>query len=108
MGRVFNFNAGPAMLPDEVLLKAQSELLNWHGTGMSIMELSHRGSEFKEVVEKTEADFRELMEIPKNYRVLFVAGGASTQFAMVPLNLMGNKKNADYIDTGVWSKKAIA
>lgn len=108
MRKVFNFSAGPAMLPEEVLLKAQAEMLDWHGTGMSIMELSHRGPEFKEVAEKAEADLRELMSIPDHYQILFVAGGATTQFAMVPLNLLGDKGTADYIDTGVWSKKAIA
>ncbi len=107
MKRVFNFSAGPAMLPEEVLLQAQAEMLDWQGTGMSIMEVSHRGPEFKTVAEQTEADLRELMSIPSNYHVLFIAGGASTQFSMVPLNLMGEKKTADYIDTGIWSKKAI-
>lgn len=107
MKRVFNFSAGPAMLPEDVLLQAQAEMLDWHNTGMSIMELGHRGPEFKEVAEQAEADLRELMSIPKNYEVLFVAGGASTQFAMVPLNLMGQNKTADYVDTGIWSKKAI-
>jgi len=107
MRRVFNFSAGPAMLPEEVLLQAQAEMLDWQGTGMSIMELGHRGPEFKEVAEQAEADLRELMSIPKNYHVLFIAGGASTQFAMVPLNLMGQNKQADYVDTGIWSKKAI-
>lgn len=107
MKRVFNFSAGPAMLPEEVLLQAQAEMLDWNDTGMSIMELGHRGPEFKEVAERAEADLRELMSIPKNYQVLFIAGGASTQFAMVPLNLMGQNKIADYVDTGIWSKKAI-
>lgn len=108
MRKVFNFSAGPAMLPEEVLLQAQADMLDWHGTGMSIMELGHRGPEFKEVAEQAEADLRELMSIPKNYQVFFLAGGGSTQFAMVPLNLFGEKKSADYVDTGVWSKKAIA
>lgn len=108
MRNVFNFNAGPAMLPEEVLLQAQAEMLDWHGTGMSIMEIGHRGPEFKEVAEQAEADLRELMAIPKHYRVLFLAGGATTQFAMVPMNLFNGKNTADYIDTGVWSKKAIA
>jgi phosphoserine aminotransferase len=108
MRRVFNFSAGPAMMPEEVLLQAQKEMLDWHGTGMSIMELGHRGSEFKQIVEQSEADLRELMGIPSNYRVLFIAGGATTQFAMVPLNLFRYKKMADYIDTGIWSRKAIA
>lgn len=107
MRRVFNFSAGPAMLPEEVLLQAQAEMLDWQGTGMSIMELGHRGPEFKEVAEQAEADLRELLSIPKNYHVLFIAGGASTQFAMVPLNLMAQNKQADYVDTGIWSKKAI-
>lgn len=107
MRKVFNFGAGPAMMPEEVLLQAQAEMLDWHGTGMSIMELGHRGLEFKEIAEQSEADLRELMSIPDNYHVLFLAGGASTQFSMVPLNLLGDKKNMDYIDTGIWSKKAI-
>jgi len=107
MNRVFNFNAGPAMLPEEVLQQAQAEMLDWHDTGMSIMELGHRGPEFKQVAEQAEADLRELMAVPKNYHILFIAGGASTHFAMVPLNLLGQKKMADYIDTGIWSKKAI-
>ncbi len=107
MKRVFNFSAGPAMLPEEVLLKAQAEMLDWRGMGMSIMELGHRGPEFKEVAEQAEADLRELMSIPDHYHVLFLPGGASTQFSMVPLNLMVDKKTADYIDTGIWSKKAI-
>jgi phosphoserine aminotransferase len=108
MRKVFNFNAGPAMLPEEVMLQAQSEFLDWHGTGMSIMELGHRGPEFQAVASQTEADLRELMNIPKNYHVFFLPGGATAQFAMVPLNLFGKKKVADYVDTGVWSKKAIA
>jgi phosphoserine aminotransferase len=108
MNRVYNFSAGPAMLPDEVLKQAQEELLDWHGIGMSIMELGHRGPEFKTVADQSEADLRELMNIPKNYEVLFLAGGATTHFAMVPMNLFGGtKKAADYIDTGIWSKKAI-
>lgn len=107
MKRVFNFNPGPAMLPEEVLLQAQAEMLDWRGTGMSVMEIGHRTPEFQGVAEQAEADLRELLSIPKNYRVLFLAGGASTQFAMVPLNLMTRSKNADYIDTGIWSKKAI-
>lgn len=108
MRKVINFNAGPGMLPEEVLLQAQEEMLDWHGTGMSIMELGHRGPEFQEVAKQTEVDLRELMAIPKNYQVFFLPGGATAQFAMVPLNLFGTNKTADYIDTGVWSKKAIA
>ncbi len=109
MRKVWNFNAGPAMLPEDVLLQAQKEMLDWHATGMSIMELGHRGPEFKIVAESAEADLRELMNIPENYHVLFLPGGASAQFAMVPINLFDEKKRkADYIDTGIWSKKAIA
>jgi phosphoserine aminotransferase len=107
MRKVYNFSAGPAMLPEEVLLQAQAEMLDWRGTGMSIMELGHRGPEFKIIAEQAEADLRELMAIPKNYHVLFLAGGATTQFAMVPINLFDGKKSADYVDTGIWSKKAI-
>lgn len=108
MQRIYNFSAGPAMLPEEVLEQAQSELLNWNHTGMSVMEHSHRGKEFVELLEKAEADLRELLSVPSNYHVLFLAGGASTQFSMAPLNLLGEKKNADYIETGQWSEKAIA
>lgn len=107
MRKVYNFSAGPGMLPEEVLLIAQREMLDWHGTGMSIMELGHRGVDFTHVAEQAEADLRELMAIPKHYHVLFLAGGASTQFAMVPLNLLSKHKKADYVDTGIWSKKAI-
>lgn len=107
MRKVFNFNAGPAMLAEEVLRQAQEEMLDWHGTGMSIMELGHRGAEFKVVAEQAEADLRELLSIPKNYHVLFLPGGATAQFAMVPINFMTHNKNADYIDTGIWSKKAL-
>ncbi|HTM63225.1 MAG TPA: 3-phosphoserine/phosphohydroxythreonine transaminase [Gammaproteobacteria bacterium] len=107
MRRVYNFSAGPGMLPEEVMLRAQKEFQDWNGTGMSIMELGHRGPEFQGVAEKAEADLRELMNIPKNYHVLFLTGGASAQFAMVPLNLMSKRKKADYVDTGIWSKKAI-
>ncbi len=107
MRKVFNFGAGPGMLAEDVLKQAQAEILDWHGTGMSIMELGHRGPEFSKVAEQAEVDLRELMSIPKNYHVLFLAGGATTQFAMVPINLLVKNKNADYIDTGIWSKKAI-
>src|SRR3990167_9599460 len=107
MRKVINFSAGPCMLPEEVLLQAQAEMLDWQGTGMSIMELGHRGEEFKTIADQSEADLRVLMSIPKNYHVFFVAGGASTQFAMVPLNLFGKHKKADNVDTGIWSKKAI-
>jgi phosphoserine aminotransferase len=107
MTRIFNFSAGPAVLPEEVLKQAQAELLDWHGSGMSVMEMSHRGKEFIAIAEKAEADLRELMSIPANYKVLFLQGGASAQFAMVPMNLLRGKKSADYINTGEWSKKAI-
>ena len=107
MRKVINFNAGPAMLPEEVLLTAQAEMLDWHGTGMSIMEIGHRDPEFKSIADQTEADLRELMSIPKNYHVMFIPGGATAQFAMVPINLLGTKLKADYVDTGIWSKKAI-
>lgn len=108
MGRVFNFSAGPATLPEPVLEIAQNELLDFKGTGMSVMEISHRSAAFTEVIEKAEADLRTLMNIPENYKVLFLQGGASSQFAMVPLNLLSSNKKADYINTGQWSKKAIA
>jgi phosphoserine aminotransferase len=108
MTRVFNFSAGPAALPTEVLEQAQAEMLDWNGSGMSVMEMSHRGKEFMSIAEQAEADLRELMAIPDNYKVLFLQGGASSQFAMVPLNLAGDKTSADYINTGAWSKKAIA
>ncbi len=107
MRKVYNFAPGPALLPEEVLLQAQQELLNWHNTGMSVMEISHRGKEFAEVVAQTEADVRELLNLPKNYQVLFTTGGATAQFAMVPMNFIGKKKTADYVNTGIWSEKAI-
>lgn len=108
MARVFNFSAGPAALPEAVLERAQNEILEWHGSGMSVMEMSHRGKDFMSIAAKAEADLRELMQIPANYKVLFLQGGASSQFAMVPMNLLGDKTSADYINTGSWSKKAIA
>ncbi len=108
MTRVYNFSAGPAMLPEEVLRQARDEMLDWHGTGMSVMEMSHRGKQFMSIARQAEADLRELMAIPENYRVLFLQGGASLQFAMVPLNLMRGPGKADYVLTGSWSKKAIA
>jgi phosphoserine aminotransferase len=107
MTRVFNFSAGPAVLPEAVLQRAREELLDWHGSGMSVMEMSHRGKEFIAIAEKAEADLRELLGIPANYKVLFLQGGATAQFAMVPLNLLRGKKSADYVNTGEWSKKAI-
>ncbi len=108
MPRNFNFSAGPAMLPTAVIERAQQEMLDWNGSGMSTMEMSHRGKEYMSIATKAEADLREVMAIPDNYKVLFLQGGASSQFAMIPLNLMGDKKSADYINTGMWSKKAIA
>lgn len=108
MSRVFNFSAGPACLPEEVLKTAQQEMLDWHGTGMSVMEMSHRGKDYISIADKAEADLREIMNIPSNYKVLFLQGGASSQFAAVPINLMGSNRKADYILTGQWSKKAIA
>ena len=94
MTRVFNFSAGPAMLPTEVLERAQAEMLDWNGSGMSVMEMSHRGKEYMSIAEKAEADLRKLMAIPANYKVLFLQGGASSQFAMVPVNLLNGKKAA--------------
>lgn len=108
MTRVFNFSAGPAMLPAEVLARAQAEMLDWNGSGMSVMEMSHRGKEFMSIAEKSEADLRKLMGIPGNYKVLFLQGGASSQFSMVPINLLNGKSSADYLLTGQWSKKAIS
>ncbi len=108
MSRVFNFSAGPAMLPQAVLEKAQQEILDWQGSGTSVMEMSHRGKEFMSIATQAETDLRELMGISDEYAVLFLQGGASSQFAAVPLNLSGNEKTADYINTGAWSKKAIA
>jgi len=107
MARVFNFSAGPAMLPAEVLERAREEMLDWNGTGMSVMEMSHRGKDFVSIAEKAEADLRELMNIPSNYKLLFLQGGASSQFAAVPLNLKRDKVSADYLNTGHWSEKAI-
>jgi phosphoserine aminotransferase len=96
------------MLPEDVIKKAASEMVDWRGSGMSVMEMSHRGKEFVSIAEKAEADFRDIMSIPGNYKVLFLQGGASSQFAMVPMNLLRGKDKADYINTGSWSKKAIA
>ncbi|HEB54792.1 MAG TPA: 3-phosphoserine/phosphohydroxythreonine transaminase [Gammaproteobacteria bacterium] len=108
MSRVFNFSAGPAMLPEDVLKQAQAEMTDWQGSGMSVMEMSHRGKEFMSIAEKASADLREIMAIPDSYEILFLQGGASCQFAMVPMNLLRGKSSADYINTGAWSKKAIA
>ena len=106
--RVFNFSAGPATLPAAVLEEMRAELLDWRGSGMSVMEISHRSREFLEVAQEAEADLRDLLSIPANYRVLFLQGGASAQFSFVPMNLAGAASTVDYIDTGHWSKKAIA
>ncbi|NOY62034.1 MAG: 3-phosphoserine/phosphohydroxythreonine transaminase [Gammaproteobacteria bacterium] len=108
MSRVYNFSAGPAMLPQEVLQQAQQEMSDWQGSGMSVMEMSHRSKEFISIATQAEADLRELLAIPANYKVLFLQGGASSQFAMAPLNLLCGKTSADYFNTGMWSKKAIA
>jgi len=108
MARVFNFSAGPAMLPQAVIEQARDEMLDWNGTGMSVMEMSHRGKEYMSIAEKAEADLREVMNIPSNYKVLFLQGGASSQFAMIPMNLLRGGNKADYILTGSWGKKAIA
>ncbi len=108
MARVFNFSAGPAVLPEAVLQRARDELVDWQDCGMSVMEMSHRGKEFMSIAAQAEADLREIMSIPSNYKVLFLQGGASSQFAMIPMNLLRGKKSADYINTGAWSKKAIS
>jgi len=108
MTRVFNFSAGPGMLPQAVLEKAQQEFMDWNGTGMNVMEMSHRGKEFMSIAEKAEADLRALMAIPDNYKVLFLQGGASQQFTAIPMNLLKGHTRVDYFNTGQWSKKAIA
>ncbi|MBY5961400.1 3-phosphoserine/phosphohydroxythreonine transaminase [Marinobacter nauticus] len=108
MSRAFNFCAGPATLPEAVLKQAQSEMLDWRGTGMSVMEMSHRSDEFVAIAEAAEKDLRELAGISDDYAVLFMQGGASSQFSTIPLNLLGDKTSADYVNTGIWSKKAIA
>jgi len=107
MQRVFNFSAGPAVLPEPVLERAAAEMLDWHDSGMSVMEMSHRGKEFMAIYAQAEADLRELLAIPKNYKVLFLQGGAAAQFSVVPMNLLRGKDRADYVLTGYWSKKAI-
>ena len=105
MARVYNFSAGPAVLPEEVLKEAAAEMLDYRGTGMSVMEMSHRSKSYETIIEDAESDLRDLLHIPENYKVLFLQGGGSTQFAMVPMNLMKNRV-ADYIITGQWAKKA--
>lgn len=104
---VYNFGAGPAMLPAPVLERAREELCDWRGTGMSVMEVSHRSPEFVELAARTEADLRAIMGIPADYRVLFLQGGAVAQFALIPMNLLGDRTRADYLRTGLWSAKAI-
>ncbi|HEY5760250.1 MAG TPA: 3-phosphoserine/phosphohydroxythreonine transaminase [Steroidobacter sp.] len=106
--RVYNFSPGPAVLPQEVLEQAREEMLDWHGTGMSVMEMSHRGKAFISIAEQAEADLRELLAVPKNYKVLFLQGGAMGQFAGVPMNLSKPGDTVDYVNTGAWSKKAIS
>jgi len=105
--RVFNFSAGPAVLPEPVLTTAAAEMLDWHGSGMSVMEMSHRGKEFISIYEKAQADLRELLSIPASYKVLFLQGGAIAENAIIPMNLLGGKSTADYVDTGEWSRKSI-
>jgi phosphoserine aminotransferase len=107
MSRIFNFSAGPAMLPAEVLARAGDEMLDWRGSGMGVMEMSHRGKEFIGIHAEAEKDLRELLAIPASYKVLFLQGGATLQFAQIPMNLLRGKGKADYVNTGEWSKKAI-
>ena len=106
MSRVYNFSAGPAVMPEEVLREAADEMLDYKGTGMSVMEMSHRSKAFENIINEAEQDLRDLMQIPDNYKVLFMQGGAHLQFAAIPMNLMKNKV-ADYIITGQWAKKAF-
>ena len=105
MKRVYNFSAGPAVLPEEVLQEAAQEMLDYKGTGMGVMEMSHRSKTYQAIIDEAEQDLRDLLNIPDNYKVLFLQGGASQQFAMIPMNLMKNRV-ADYIITGQWAKKA--
>lgn len=107
MARIYNFSAGPAMLPEEVLKEAAEEMLDYRGCGMSVMEMSHRSKVYQQIIDEAEADLRQLVGIPENYKVLFLQGGATLQFGMIPMNLMTVNKKADYINTGVWTKKAI-
>ena len=107
-GRAWNFSAGPSALPDAVIERAQSELPNWRGTGLSVMEMSHRSAEFIGVAERAEALLRELFAVPADYTVLFLQGGATLQYSMVPFNLLRGKRGADYFRTGLWSEKAVA
>ena len=108
MSRVYNFAAGPSIVPEPVLERARDELLEWHGAGVSVLEMSHRGKEFVSIAEKAEADLRDLLAIPTDYKVLFLPGGATGQFAAVALNLLRGKQKVAYVDTGIWSQKAIS
>src|SRR5438046_2552720 len=105
--RVFNFSAGPAVMPEDVLRTAAAEMLDWHGSGMSVMEMSHRGKEFISIYDKAQADLRGLLKIPANYKILFLQGGAIAENAIVPMNLLLGRSTADYVNTGEWSKKSI-
>jgi phosphoserine aminotransferase len=107
MSRIYNFSAGPAVLPEEVLARAGDEMLDWRGSGMCVMEMSHRGKEFISIAAEAERDFRDLLAVPDNYKVLFLQGGATQQFAQVPMNLLAGRDKADYVVTGEWSKKAV-
>jgi len=107
MSRIFNFSAGPAVLPEEVLSRAGDEMLDWRGTGMCVMEMSHRGKEFMSIAAEAEKDLRELLAVPSNYKLLFLQGGATLQFAQIPMNLLAGRSKADYVVTGEWSKKAV-
>jgi len=106
--RIFNFGAGPAAMPVEVLERAKWELVNWHDAGMSVMEMSHRGKEFVAIAAQAEADLRKLLAVPADYKVLFLQGGATMHFSAVPMNLLGAAKSADYVNTGEWAKKAMS
>ena len=106
--RTFNFSAGPAVLPESVLQRAADEMLDWHGSGMSVMEMSHRSKMYTDIYDRAVADLRELMDIPEDYEVLFLQGGATTHFALLPMNLAAAGQRADYLVTGAWSKKAAA
>jgi phosphoserine aminotransferase len=108
MDRVFNFSAGPSVLPEKVLQIASSEMLNYHGSGQSVMEMSHRSNTYQEIIDTCEANLRKVMNIPENYKVLFLQGGAASQFGMVPMNLMNKNNKADFVVTGQWAKKAFA
>ena len=107
MTRVFNFSAGPAALPEPVLREAAEEMLDWHGSGMSVMEMSHRGKEFLGIHAEAQSLLRELLNVPANYRILFMQGGAIGENAIVPMNMLRGRKGADYVDTGEWSRKSI-